>query len=210
VLLVVDGLDAIVRETPDEFSHDLISALENICRDGPRYGMFTAFSASTDDALLAPMARHVSTRITLGSRIPGRGVLDGDAIQVVRLVEGSFSPFDSTGQRVYPALPGLDEVLAGRRAVVITEVPEAWRNFSRAAGDEPTVDVITPDGALSASEHMRHRLRVEPVVWHRVSRMAARHVGRDPHLIPPPLNNSVVVLDTDDSVTRAAMPQPHE
>lgn len=210
VLLVVDGLDAIVRETPDEFSHDLISALENICRDGPRYGMFIAFSASTDDALLAPMARHVSTRITLGSRIPGRGVLDGDAIQVVRLVEGSFSPFDSTGQPVYPALPGLDEVLAGRRAVVITEAPEAWSHFSRVAGDEPTVDVITPDRALSASEHMLHRLRVEPLVWHHVSRVAARHVGRDPHLIPPPLNNSVVVLDTDDSVTRAAMPQPHE
>ena len=210
VLLVVDGLDAIVRETPDEFSHDLISALENICRDGPRYGMFIAFSASTDDSLLAPMARHVSTRITLGSRIPGRGVLDGDAIQVAPLAEGIFSPFVSAGQPVSPALPGLDEVLAGRRAVVMTEAPEVWRHFSRAAGDEPTVDVITPERALSASEHMRHRLRVEPVVWHRVSRVAARHVGRDPHLIPPPLNNSVVVLDTDDSVTRAAMPQRHE
>ena len=210
VLLVVDGLDAIVRETPDEFSHDLISALENICRDGPRHGMFIAFSASTDDSLLGPMARHVSTRITLGSRIPGRGVLDGDAIQVLRLAEGILSPFDNPGHHVYPAFPALNDVLAGRRAVVITEAPEAWSHFSRSGGDAPTVDVLTPDRALSLSEEMRHRLRVEPVVWHRVSRTAARYVGRDPHLIPPPLNNSVVVLDADNTVTRAGMPQPHE
>ena len=53
---------------------------------------------------------------------------------------------------------------------------------------------------------MRRRLRVEPVVWHGVSRLAARYVGRDPRLIPPPLKNGVVVLEADDTVKRAALP----
>jgi hypothetical protein len=92
--------------------------------------------------------------------------------------------------------------------VVITEAPEAWSHLSRSGDDAPSVSVLTPDQALSVSEDMRRRLRVEPVVWHGVSRLTARYVGRDPHVIPPPLKNGVVVLEADDTVRRAAMPPP--
>ena len=213
-VIVVDGLDAILRDTPDEYGDDLIAALETIARDGPRRGTFIAFSASTDEARLSPFVRHVSTRLTLDKRIPGRGLLDGDTVQVLRPVEEKAEHDDDgvhgTGQGVdderNPDLPALDDVLAGRRAVVVTENPELWTDVSRAGDDAPTLDVLTPDQALSVSEDMRRRLRVEPVVWHGVSRLAARYVGRDPRLIPPPLKNGVVVLEADDTVKRAALP----
>ncbi len=213
-LLVVDGLDAILRDTPDEYGDDLNAALETISRDGPRRGTFIAFSASTDEARLSPIVRHVSTRLSLDKRIPGRGLLDGDPIQVLRPVEEKAEHDDDgvhgTGQGAdderNPDLPALGDVLAGRRAVIVTENPELWTDVSRAGDDAPTLDVLTSDQALSVSEEMRRRLRVEPVVWHGVSRLAARYVGRDPRLIPPPLKNGVVVLEADDTVKRAALP----
>jgi hypothetical protein len=213
-LLVVDGLDAVLRDTPDEFGDDLISALETIARDGPRRGTFIAFSASTDEARLSPIVRHVSTRLTLDKRIPGRGLLDGDTVQVLHPVEEKAEHDDDgvhgTGRGAdderTPGLPALGDVLAGRRAVVVTENPEVWTHFFRAGDDAQTLDVFTPDQALSVSEDLRRRLRVEPVVWHGVSRLAARYVGRDPRLIPPPLKNGVVVLEADDTARRAALP----
>ena len=213
-LIVVDGLDAILRDTPDEYGDDLISALETIARDGPRRGTFIAFSASTDEARLSPIVRHVSTRLTFDTRIPGRGLLDGDTVQVLRPVEEKSEHDDDgvrgTGQGAdderNPDLPALGDVLAGRRAVVVTENPEVWTDVTRAGDDAPTLDVLTSDQALSVSEDLRRRLRVEPVVWHGVSRLAARYVGRDPRLIPPPLKNGVVVLEADDTVKRAALP----
>jgi hypothetical protein len=36
--------------------------------------------------------------------------------------------------------------------------------------------------------------------------MAARFVGRDVHLIPPPMAGSVVVIEADDSYVRAVLP----
>ena len=213
-LIVVDGLDAILRDTPDEYGDDLISALETIARDGPRRGTFIAFSASTDEARLSPIVRHVSTRLTFDTRIPGRGLLDGDTVQVLRPVEEKSEHDDDgvrgTGQGAdderNPDLLALGDVLAGRRAVVVTENPEVWTDVTRAGDDAPTLDVLTSDQALSVSEDLRRRLRVEPVVWHGVSRLAARYVGRDPRLIPPPLKNGVVVLEADDTVKRAALP----
>ena len=207
-LVVVDGLDAIVREIPDEFCDDLVSALETIAREGPRRGTFIAFSTSSEDSRLGSIVRLVSTHVTLDTRLPGRGLLDGDAIQVFRRAGEAPPPITSGDHDRALELPTLDEVLAGRRAVVIAETPEAWSHLSCSGDDAPTVDVLTPDRALSVSEDMRRRLRVEPVVWLCVSRLAARYVGRDPRLIPPPLENGVVVLEADDTVRRALMPPP--
>jgi hypothetical protein len=68
------------------------------------------------------------------------------------------------------------------------------------------LDALTPEQALTLSDEMRRRVRQEPLVLHGVARIAARYVGRDVHRIPPPLVDSVVVLEADDSYVRAALP----
>jgi S-DNA-T family DNA segregation ATPase FtsK/SpoIIIE len=209
-LIIVDGLDAIVRSTPDDARDDLVVALERVAREGPGQGRFLVFSTSADEPSLIPVTRHVRYRIELGSRFPGRGSvagvvagsvggrLPGDAVQLTSPPE--LTPTDRNH------LPTLPEILRGRRAVVLTNTPEAWRAHQTSNAAATPLDALTPEQALTLSDEMRRRVRQEPLVWHGVARMAARFVGRDVHLIPPPMAGSVVVLEADDSYVRAVLP----
>jgi S-DNA-T family DNA segregation ATPase FtsK/SpoIIIE len=197
-LVIVDGLDAIVRSTPDDALDDLVAALERIAREGPRQGRFLVFSTSGDEPSLSAVTRHVRLRITLGSRYPGRGSVGGDAVQLT-----SSAGFIRAGRDPLPTLP---EVLRGRRAVVLTNAPEVWQANQTSDATPMLLDALTPEQALTLSDEMRRRVRQEPLVWHGVPRIAARYVGRDVHRIPPPLVDSVVVLEADDSYVRAAQP----
>jgi hypothetical protein len=141
-------------------------------------------------------------RIDLGSRYPGRGsvsgAVGGDAIQLTSsagLIRADRDP-----------LPTLPEVLRGRRAVVLTNAPEVWQANQTSDATPMLLDALTPEQALTLSDEMRRRVRQEPLVWHGVARIAARYVGRDVHRIPPPLVDSVVVLESDDTYVRAALP----
>jgi S-DNA-T family DNA segregation ATPase FtsK/SpoIIIE len=209
-LVIVDGLDAIVRSTPDDALDDLVEALERIGREGPRQGRFLVFSTSGDEPSLSAVTRHVRLRITLGSRFPGRGwvggamggsaggSVGGDAVQLTS--PAGLTPADRD------PLPTLSEVLRGRRAVVLTNAPEMWQAHQTSDATPMLLDPLTPEQALTVSDEMRRRVRQEPLVWHGVARMAARYVGRDIHRIPPPLIDSVVVLEADDTYVRAALP----
>jgi hypothetical protein len=215
-VVIIDAIDAIVRQTPEDALDDLVSALERLARDGPRQGLFLVFSSSGEEPLLASVTRHVGLRIALGNRYPGRGTVGGDEIQVTQPrdvpADGSASPSRADP----PQLPALGEALRGRRAVVLTNTPELWEtnehigiDTSLDDADEPTgpnLAVLTPDQALNVGDDMRRRLRTEPVVWHGVGRVAARYVGRDARRIPPAHPGSVVVLEADDTFVRAALP----
>lgn len=205
-LVMIDGLDAIVRATPDDALDDLVAALERVAREGPRQGRFLVFSTSGDEPALSTVTRHVRTRIDLGSRYPGRGAVEGDAVQLTR--PSAPTPESAAGiiRAVRHPLPTLSEVLRGRRAVVFTNAPEAWQGHQTAGATPMRLDALTPEQALTLSGEMRRRLRQEPVVWHGVARLAARFVDRDVHRIPPPLADSVVVVEADDSYVRVALP----
>jgi S-DNA-T family DNA segregation ATPase FtsK/SpoIIIE len=201
-LVIVDALDAIVRATPDDALDDLVAALERIAREGPRQGRFLVFSTSGEEPSLSAVTRHVRWRIDLGLRYPGRGsvsgAVGGDAIQLTSsagLIRADRDP-----------LPTLPEVLRGRRAVVLTNAPEVWNANLTSNAAPMLLDPLTPEQALTVSDEMRRRVRQEPLVWHGVARIAARYVGRDMHRIPPPLVDSVVVLESDDTYVRAALP----
>jgi hypothetical protein len=207
---MVDGLDAIVRMTPDDALDDLVAALERVAREGPGRGRFLLFSTSGDEPALSAVTRHVRTRIDLGSRYPGRGAMGGDTVQLMRpsldsaeLPALSLGGHSRAGTHLLPTLP---EVLQGRRAVVVTNEPELWSAHQAANATSVLLDALTPEQALTLSDEMRRRVRQEPLVWHGVARMTARYVGRDIRRIPPPLENSVVVLEADDSYVRAALP----
>lgn len=209
-LVMVDGLDAIVRMTPDDALDDLVAALERVAREGPGRGRFLLFSTSGDEPALSAVTRHVRTRIDLGSRYPGRGAMGGDTVQLMRpsldsaeLAALSLGGHSRAGTHLLPTLP---EVLQGRRAVVLTNEPELWSAHQAANATSVLLDALTPEQALTLSDEMRRRVRQEPLVWHGVARMTARYVGRDIRRIPPPLENSVVVLEADDSYVRAALP----
>ena len=209
-LVMVDGLDAILRTTPDDALDDLVAALERVAREGPGRGRFLVFSTSGDEPALSAVTRHVRTRINLGSLYPGRGAMGGDTVQLTRprldSVEPSGRSLGGHSRAGTNPLPTLSEVLQGRRAVVLTNAPELWSAQQAANGASMLVDALTPEQALTLSEEMRRRVRQEPLVWHGVARIAARYVGRDMRRIPPPLDNSVVVLEADDSYVRAALP----
>ncbi len=217
-LIIVDGLDAIVRSTPDDALDDLMVALERVAREGPGQGRFLVYSTSADEPSLNPVTRHVRYRIELGSPFPGRGMvassdggsvggsvtdsvggrLRGDAVQLT-----SDVALTST-DRIQ--LPMLSEALRGRRAVVLTNAPEAWLGLQVSDAALMRLEAVTPEQAITLSDEMRRRVREEPLVWHGVARMAARFVGRDVHRIPPPLEGSVVVLEADDTYVRATLP----
>jgi S-DNA-T family DNA segregation ATPase FtsK/SpoIIIE len=209
-LVMVDALDAIVRATPDDALDDLVAALERIVREGPRQGRFLVFSTSGDEPSLSAVTRHVRLRIDLGSRYPGRGAV-GDAVggavggHAVQLASPAVLTAALTATACDP-LPTLPEVLRGRRAVVLTNAPEVWHTNQTSDATPMILDALTPEQALTLSDEMRRRLRQEPLVWHGVARIAARYVGRDVHRIPPPLVDSVVVLEADDTYVRAALP----
>ncbi len=209
-LVVVDGLDAIVRMTPDDVLDDLVAALERVAREGPGRGRFLVFSTSGDEPALSAVTRHVRTRIDLGSRYPGRGAMGGDTVQLTRTsldpAELSALSLGGHGRAGTHLLPKLPEVLQGRRAVVLTNDPELWSAHQAANATSVLLDALTPEQALTLSDEMRRRVRQEPLVWHDVARITARYVGRDMRRIPPPLDNSVVVLEADDSYARAALP----
>ena len=205
-LIIVDGLDAIVRSTPDDALDDLVAALERVAREGPGQGRFLVFSTSGDEPSLSAVTRHVHFRIDLGPYHPGRGVVGGsvsgsvggDAVQLTSATALTSTDCDS--------LPLLSEVLRGRRAVVLTNAPEMWQAHHASDAEPKLLDTLAPDQALTLSDEMRRRVRQEPLVWHGVARMVARYVGRNVHCIPPPLAGSVVVLEADDSYVRAALP----
>jgi hypothetical protein len=197
-LIIVDGLDAIVRSTPDDALDDLMVALERVAREGPGQGRFLVYSTSADEPSLNPVTRHVRYRIELGSRFPGRGMVGGDAVQLTAPV--AFTPPDRL------PLSMLSEALRGRRAVVLTNAPEAWLGLQVSDAALMRLEAVTPEQAITLSDEMRRRVREEPLVWHGVARMAARFVGRDVHRIPPPLEGSVVVLEADDTYVRATLP----
>ena len=215
VVVIADGIDAILRSTPEDALDDLVSALERIAREGPRRGLFLVLSSSGDEPLLSTVIRHMGLRIDLGNRYPGRGTVGRDEIQVTQLPEFAGTGTGRLSPREQHALASLPEVLRGRRAVVFTQTPELWES-NRHVGDYRSssdarapayvdLDILTPDQALSLTDEMRRRLRTEPVVWHGVARIAARYIGRDARRIPPPHPDSVVVLEDDDTYVRASL-----
>jgi S-DNA-T family DNA segregation ATPase FtsK/SpoIIIE len=209
-LIIVDGLDAIARATPDDALDDLVAALERVAREGPGQGRFLVFSTSNDEPSLSAVTRNVRFRIDLGSRYPGRGSVggsvSGDAVQLTRPSLPTLEPTGRLFGEDRNPLPTLSEVLRDRRAVVLTNAPEVWQAVQASHAAPLLLDALTPDQALTLSDEMRRRVRLEPLVWHGVARMSARFVGRDVHRIPPPLVGSVVVLEADDSYVRATLP----
>jgi acetyltransferase-like isoleucine patch superfamily enzyme len=143
---------------------------------------------------------HIRENVTIGNNSKvGRNVYIGPGVAI-----GENCKIQNYALVYEPAI--LQRGVFIGPAVVLTNDPELWSAHQAANATIVLLDALTREQALTLSDEMRRRVRQEPLVWHGVARMTARYVGRDIRRIPPPLDNSVVVLEADDSYVRAALP----